>query len=1204
MNLRLEEETLLRWRLLGAASPEEDERLAQRWPDGSDDVWRLVEADLIDDYVRGALPAHEQELFEQNFLDTPERRQQVRMARAALKEAARYHQREAAQAVSVPTADVPVVEPPRVPWRQGWWQPAWGYALAGLLLLVGGGLFWQWRRGASNEAAVMQALNQAYRTQRPIEARISGLDHAPYRFSVQMGAPSETPVDAVALERAQVMLFGTDATASASGRGRYYLLQQKYETAVEQFQLALQREPQNARLHSDLGAAWLGRITRDRLTTAGRRAQDVDACLTALNRALELDAASREALFNRALLQQHERLRRQAQADWQRYLQLDSASPWAEEARQHLKEVEAELQKIATRRGWLEQEFQTAWQAGDEARALRAFGLSYSFNGNALAEQVIDELLAARLKDDAPVAASNLKRLDALGRLTVRQTQDAYWSDVARVYRQATRAQLAQLAQARRQMNEAYGFYQRAENDQAVARYEQARQLFEKLGDTPEALFAEAWIGHCHHQRADTVQNLRTFTRLTPVLVAKRYRWMQSNVACGLANGHEAQGRLSDALADAVRCGELAAQTGDQLGELRSLYMRCNFYRELGRHAEVLRLAQQGLALADQAAAETRYTISFYQSSARSLGSLGRFEMARAFQQETLGIAQETRSPRLAARAHIHLGLLYGAWRKYDEALASLQKGIAMGRQLQAERTGQEFVHYGLLHLGNVYRAAGRYPEALQAFQQVAEFFHVSGRQIFHYAAARGRLLTLIAQGEIAAAGTEIDQVIALYEKYRTQIQEDSNRNSFFDQEQDIYDVAIALAHGELHDDERALWYSELCRARSLLDMNGQGWQLAAGAAAPEVTISGNEEPATPTALRAQLPALVQLVEYAVLEDQVLIWVLTADHPQPRSRAVPIARAVLTEKVQHYLASLSRPPAQGEAGWREPAQELYDLLLQPVAEWLDPRKQLCLVPDKLLTRLPFGTLRARATGRLLLEDYTVSYAASANVFVQATQQARQKQGISQEQVLAMGNPQFDRQAFPALPELLHAEETTRQIAGLYPAARLLTGAQATRSAFRAALRQSDVVHVTAHYVTDAESPLLSRLPLAPDPGGSLPAALQTYEFYQLGKLPSRLVVLAACQTSGEAIYGGEGAIGLARPFAVAGVPLVIASLWPVDEPATNLLMLAFHRARRQGGQASATALRNAQLALLREQPAYEHPYYWAAFTAIGGYCEY
>jgi len=73
--------------------------------------------------------------------------------------------------------------------------------------------------------------------------------------------------------------------------------------------------------------------------------------------------------------------------------------------------------------------------------------------------------------------------------------------------------------------------------------------------------------------------------------------------------------------------------------------------------------------------------------------------------------------------------------------------------------------------------------------------------------------------------------------------------------------------------------------------------------------------------------------------------------------------------------------------------------------------------------------------------------------------------------------------------------------------------------------------------------------------------------------------------------------------ALAG--LLVASLWPVESQSAKRLMVDFHRHRTLDHLPTAEALRRAQLEMLRgDDTRYHHPYYWAAFTAIGGYTEY
>jgi LPXTG-motif cell wall-anchored protein len=78
---------------------------------------------------------------------------------------------------------------------------------------------------------------------------------------------------------------------------------------------------------------------------------------------------------------------------------------------------------------------------------------------------------------------------------------------------------------------------------------------------------------------------------------------------------------------------------------------------------------------------------------------------------------------------------------------------------------------------------------------------------------------------------------------------------------------------------------------------------------------------------------------------------------------------------------------------------------------------------------------------------------------------------------------------------------------------------------------------------------------------------------------------------------GEGTIGLTTAFLSAGVPVVVASMWPVDDRVTAIIMRSFYR-HLASGEPVATALRLAQLEASRSS-RYAHPFYWAGFTVVG-----
>lgn len=95
---------------------------------------------------------------------------------------------------------------------------------------------------------------------------------------------------------------------------------------------------------------------------------------------------------------------------------------------------------------------------------------------------------------------------------------------------------------------------------------------------------------------------------------------------------------------------------------------------------------------------------------------------------------------------------------------------------------------------------------------------------------------------------------------------------------------------------------------------------------------------------------------------------------------------------------------------------------------------------------------------------------------------------------------------------------------------------------------------------------------------------------------SRLVVLSACETGrAEATHGNE-VLGIERSLLYAGANTLVLSYWEVDSDATALWMQTFYQAALTRPMPEA-ALIAAQK--VKANPAYSHPYYWAAFGMVG-----
>jgi CHAT domain-containing protein len=156
------------------------------------------------------------------------------------------------------------------------------------------------------------------------------------------------------------------------------------------------------------------------------------------------------------------------------------------------------------------------------------------------------------------------------------------------------------------------------------------------------------------------------------------------------------------------------------------------------------------------------------------------------------------------------------------------------------------------------------------------------------------------------------------------------------------------------------------------------------------------------------------------------------------------------------------------------------------------------------------------------------------------------------------------------PRLATGAAEVRHLAAQYPDAVVLAEGGAVAERVMAAMDGAWLVHMAAHGTFRADSPLFSAIELDDGP-------LTVYDLERLRRAPYR-VVLSSCSSAVGVAVGADELLGLASSLISLGSAGVVASVVPVDDPATVPLMLALHDHLR-GGYGLAEALRLARRAV-------------------------
>jgi CHAT domain-containing protein/tetratricopeptide (TPR) repeat protein len=268
----------------------------------------------------------------------------------------------------------------------------------------------------------------------------------------------------------------------------------------------------------------------------------------------------------------------------------------------------------------------------------------------------------------------------------------------------------------------------------------------------------------------------------------------------------------------------------------------------------------------------------------------------------------------------------------------------------------------------------------------------------------------------------------------------------------------------------------------------------------------------------------------------------------------------------------------------------YDVVFAPVSAYLPLHLPVILAPFSELHVLPLAAARQPQTGRFVAEDYQLAFAPSLAALYTVREQVRRTDSdgsVGMQRLLNVaypGTPGSPHHLPNVLPEAQAIAEYFALVTPLYQEA-------ATPDAVVAHSQGQDAVHFGCHGWFDVKQPEESGLSLA---GGML-TVQDIISRLHLDQV--RIATLGACESGRAVLQRGDEYTGLMQAMLTTGVQAVVASLWKVDDDATHALFVAFYT-RLVAGQSPAEALLEATR-FVREQPGWEHPYYWAAFQVSG-----
>jgi CHAT domain-containing protein/tetratricopeptide (TPR) repeat protein len=1119
----------------------------------------VEEQDLVSQYVGQKLSPEEAEAFEEHYFGCDRCWAEVQAATEV----------RAALAPEVTAAKVTPFPASKTNWRLLAIAASVAIAvLAGLLVV---------RRGAGKTS--VETVVAAAGSRRTTEARLTGgFPHAEVE-AVTRGdrGPAKPWRLQKALEDAQRQVESKPSAEAWRAVGvAELLLGDDHDQAVNTLKKAAEKYPNDAQIQSDLAAAYFARFE------ALGQDTDLENSYEAAAQAVKIAPKLPEARFNKALILERLGHRSDAAKEWNQYLTLERDKGWAGEAEQHARKLSG--RPISEMWPRDRERLRDAASRGDRKTVAEVVGRFPERCRQYVEDEVLPQWAETAEKDSTDLTSA--REVAAIFRV---EHGDSFLTDSLVMIDNALSAkqpgiELSRLAAAHRRYGEARTCYRDKSIEEAHRAYGEAEDLFESTG-SPFRDLATVEGATCLFYENKSFPILEA---VAPVIVRSKERypqllasaqWLKGLAELSLGHPSEALRAYSEALAAFQRVrdaenvasvhyliGEVYQDLGEfeiaaehrrqaltiltRTGELRRLYVAFHLTgiaAEEAKLPELARLAYAGAIRSARAAGNPDVVAHALIASAKAEDAFGNRELAATRLHEAKAVIRTIRESSLRDRASAELNIVVGqfeapvdsgrSFRELDLAASFFEKKRDLGRiaQVRFER-------------GKVYLAARNRPLATRDFMAA----------------------------------------IAILESVRGEIAEDSPRMSYFENSQDLFDHAITTlaVDGQI---ESAADVVEQARARTLLDM--------VEAAVPNHAPDNLYKPALRgESLRRRLPLFTTLVEYVVLDDQLLIF--TVQRSGVRLATIRVLSEKIDELTRSFLDSLGKRDV-APATLQSAANELHRLLISPIRGHLDGTQTVVFVPDKSLHRIPFAALRNPETGRYIVEDFQVGVSPSATIYVRSLDRYRVLAREPVKAILLVANPSFDRRLLPGLRTLAGAEREVRDVAALYPNPVILAAANATKGRFLTEAPAASLIHLASHALIE-RNPMFSKLVLAPEASDSDSGLLYAHEIPVLHLPRTRMVVLSACETLGGPEREGEGAISLARAFLASGVPVVLGTLVPVEDRTAAAMLSAFHRGLVRG-QDPITALRNAQLALLGGADLdLRSPSSWAAFELIGG----
>ena len=632
-----------------------------------------------------------------------------------------------------------------------------------------------------------------------------------------------------------------------------------------------------------------------------------------------------------------------------------------------------------------------------------------------------------------------------------------------------------------------------------------------------------------------------------------------------------------------------------------------NANHSIGDYKKAIKFGQQSLDIAKDIGNKDSESVAL-NNLGNAYHSLGDYENAIDFHQQALTIAKEIGNKAAEGAAYTNLGNVNRSLHYYEKATEFHQQALRIAKE--TGKKGSEGTAY--VNLGNTYNCFGDCKKAIEFYLQALSIIKEIGNKDAEQLTYHNLGLNFYKLDDFCKAEECFESSIKVFEEMRFLLQEKDEWKISFRDKLNTYSY-LWISQLRQRKTKEALLTAERGRAQALKDLMESQYGAKSTPTAPKEQIERI------TNISSLISSPMTFVAEAF--ESVIIWLLQRDQEwQLVSKKLSYTLEKMTKKAYEQIRatklarcedrSLDDPEDEtiGDLSDRgtdeeeftssqagvDTLRELYDVMIAPISH-LRGDEELIIVPDGSSFLIPYAAL-VDQNSRYLSETLRIRLVpslTSLRLLAECPEGRHCTAGA-----LLVGNPWTETVRFKGkqIKQLPGAEEEVKMIGEILNVEPLI-GKNATKDQVLHRLNSVSLVHIAAHGSAERGEILLSpnldssKRPKEKD-------FLLTMTDVLNAKLDAKLVVLSCCH-SGQGNIKAEGVVGIARAFLGAGARSVIASLWAINDKATQVFMKHFYEHLVKGQSASKSLHEAIKTMRESDDKMINAVYCWAPFMLIG-----